>query len=184
MASASTDWEDLSGDGGALKRVLRAPASGAARCADAKRVKLSYEGRVEGGDIFDSSSGYGVWMQPDKLVRGFSMGLLTCALGERAELRLTPAYAYGEKPEDPLAAEILIFTIEVLELEAKAAGGSGKPGESAAAAARQAADEARVRREEEQAAVQARKAAAAERAAALSAKKGGGGGKPGGKSKK
>lgn len=183
MASASTDWVDLSGDGGTLKRILRAPAPGAARCADAKRVKLSYEGRVEGGDIFDSSSGYGVWMEADKLVRGFSMGLLTCALGERAELRLTPAYAYGGKPDDPLAAETLIFTIEVLELEAKATG-AGKPGESAAAAARQAADEARARREEEQAAVQARKAAAAERAAALSAKKGGGGGKPGGKSKK
>jgi len=42
------------------------------------------EGRVEDGDVFDSSSGYGVWLEPDKLVKGFSLGLLTCAVGERA----------------------------------------------------------------------------------------------------
>lgn len=176
MASAAPDWVDLSGDGGAMKRSIRAPPAAAARCADAKRVKLAYEGRVEGGDIFDSSSGYGVWMEPSNLVKGFSMGILTCAVGERAEFRLTPAYAYGSKEGDPLAAETLLFVVDVLEVEAKAVGGSGRSGD-AAAAARQAADEARAKREEEQAAVQARKAAAAERAAALSAKKGGG--KPG-----
>lgn len=173
----ATAWVDLSGDGGVLKRVERPPLTTATWCLGAKRVKLAYEGRVEDGDVFDSSSGYGVWLEPDKLVKGFSMGLLTCAVGERAELRLTPAYAYGSKADDPLATETLLFSIEVFEVEVKPSATSGKSAE-AVTSTRQAADEARAKREEEQAAVQARKAAAAERAAALTAKKGGGG-KPG-----
>jgi hypothetical protein len=166
----SAAWVPVTPDGGVLKRVVRAAAADAVKCAGAKRIKLAYEGRVDGGDVFDSSSGYGVWLVPSALISGFSLGLQTSCVGEVMELRMTPLYGYGAKEGDALQAETLVFTVTVHEVELAAA---RRQGADAAAATRVASDESRARREAEQAAVLARKAAAAERAASLSSKSGG-----------
>jgi hypothetical protein len=176
-SSSTSGWIALTPDRGVMKRTVSIVLTTGSSCDKAKRVKLAYEGRVEGGDIFDSSSGYGVWLEPDALIPGFAIGLRACCVGEIAEIRITPAYGYGAKEGDVLQAETLIFSINVHEIEASrtATQGTDKSAtsSSAASAIRSAGDDARARREVELAAVEARKAAAALRSAALSAKSGG-----------
>ena len=112
---------DLSGDGGVLKTIT-AEGKGAVVAGDAK-VRVSYIGRLEkDGSKFDASSdrddkGFEFVLGKGKVIRGWDIAIATMRLGEKATLKIGPAYAYGTRGVPPVipSKATLIFDVELLE---------------------------------------------------------------------
>ncbi len=97
-------------------------------------VKVDYTGRLENGEVFDSSIEEearkgGVYddgrnYQPlefkvgaGKVIKGFEEGVKGMKMNEKKEVEIPPEDAYGESGDHPLAGKTLIFEIEVKGIE-------------------------------------------------------------------
>ncbi|XP_025966688.2 inactive peptidyl-prolyl cis-trans isomerase FKBP6 [Dromaius novaehollandiae] len=112
--------QDLSGDGGVLKEVLR-PGAGEPVAPDAS-VAVKYSGYLEYADEPFCTNCYRklprlMKLGKDITLGGLEIGLLTMKKGELARFVFTPDYAYGKlgcPPLIPLNATVL-FEVELLD---------------------------------------------------------------------
>ena len=109
----TSDWTDVRGDGGVLKRVMREGNPGAGMPVDGWCAKVEYDAYIEGGWFHgkkvdtsrDRPSEDGDYMfllgdthsavKEGYVIRGLNAGCETMHRGEMAEFLFTPAYAYG-----------------------------------------------------------------------------------------
>lgn len=67
------------------------------------KVLVEYEGRLENGEVFDSSSMHGKPIEfiigEGKLIKGFEDAIIGMEIGEEKEVKLSPEQAYG--PRNP-----------------------------------------------------------------------------------
>jgi len=83
-------------------------------------VKVRYKGMLEDGKVFDSNTGKGKQslqfkVGQGKVIRGWDEGLLEMSVGEKAQLTISPAWAYGAKgiPGTIPPNATLIFEVEL-----------------------------------------------------------------------
>ena len=125
MADSSTSeerWEDISGDGGLLKRVLlegegEAPQSG-------NEIEAHYHGTLEDGTVFDSSRDRGKTFKftvgSGQVIKGWDQGFLSMRRGEKAVLKCRSDYAYGDSAQGKIpAGATLLFEVELLNFGPK-----------------------------------------------------------------
>jgi len=119
---AGSEFLDVSGDGGVLKRTLRAgggvglPVVGQGAAVQAR---VRYAGRLESGDVFDNRSLATFTVGEGHLVKGWDMVVATMREGEEAEITIRADYAYGVAglpPRIPPHAT-LTFVVELLDFE-------------------------------------------------------------------
>mmetsp|Transcript_99868 Transcript_99868/g.311894 ORF Transcript_99868/g.311894 Transcript_99868/m.311894 type:complete len:224 (+) Transcript_99868:1-672(+) len=118
--------EDISGDGGVLKRVLK-PGVGEPFAREGTiRASVNYTGALLSGDVFDA--GWQAFLVGrGHVIKGWDVGVASMCLKEEAEFTVREDYAYGvaglpAKEIPPHAT--LVFKIELLEaaaVEAEAA---------------------------------------------------------------
>jgi FKBP-type peptidyl-prolyl cis-trans isomerase SlpA len=70
-------------------------------------VKVNYTGKLENGDIFDSSTFDGrtpleVKLGEGKLIPGFENGLIDMGIGETKTIEINPEQAYGDVNKDAI----------------------------------------------------------------------------------
>ncbi len=66
-------------------------------------ISVHYTGRLENGEIFDSSQGrspLNFTVGSGQLIKGFDHAVMGMAVGEKKTVTLLPADAYGERKED------------------------------------------------------------------------------------
>ena len=66
-------------------------------------ITVHYTGRLESGEIFDSSQGrspLAFTVGSGQLIKGFDHAVIGMAVGEKKTVTLLPADAYGERQED------------------------------------------------------------------------------------
>jgi peptidylprolyl isomerase len=66
-------------------------------------ISVHYTGRLENGEIFDSSQGrspLAFAVGSGQLIRGFDHAVMGMAVGEKKTVTLLPADAYGERKDD------------------------------------------------------------------------------------
>ena len=67
------------------------------------KVKVHYTGKLENGDVFDSSEGrepLEFTLGQGMVIAGFDKGISGMEVGEKKSLTIEPAEAYGERRED------------------------------------------------------------------------------------
>ncbi|GLC35269.1 hypothetical protein PLESTB_000582700 [Pleodorina starrii] len=88
--------KDISGDGGVIKTVT-AEGSGYEQCHDLFEVKVSYIARVAGSDSpFASADEVLFPVSEGLLVPAIGVALRTMKKGEKVNLKVKPAYGFGE----------------------------------------------------------------------------------------
>jgi len=68
-------------------------------------VKVHYTGKLDNGDIFDSSRDRApleVTIGQGQLIEGFERALIGMAVNESKDVRLSPQEAYGERDEEAM----------------------------------------------------------------------------------
>eukprot|EP00898_Chlorokybus_atmophyticus_P006383 jgi/Chlat1/6746/Chrsp50S06441 len=177
-------WEDLTGDGGVVKRVVRAaPAGAAAPSQQTPVVDLQYEGRFSdsNGSVFDSTeddnSIFSFQINTKKVIRAWDVAVPGMRVGEVAEIICRPDYAYGDAgaPPDIPPGATLWFKLELKDARVPrgAQSSSGVPDADRLSALRKERELAAEKRELEKQKREAAKAAAAARLADKGPKKGG-----------
>jgi peptidylprolyl isomerase len=66
-------------------------------------ISVHYTGKIEGGDVFDSSEGRSPLMftvGAGQLIRGFDSAVVDMVPGERKTVTIPPEEGYGERRED------------------------------------------------------------------------------------
>jgi len=115
-----TDFVDLSGDGGLLKKILKegdgdSPTPG-------MMVRAHYTGTLEDGTKFDSSRDRGTEFKfkigQGQVIKGWDEGFATMKVNEHAILKCRSDYAYGSRGQGPIPADAtLLFDVELLGFE-------------------------------------------------------------------
>jgi FKBP-type peptidyl-prolyl cis-trans isomerase len=99
------------------------PGSPGARKGDT--VFVIYTGKLTDGTVFDSSASHGgrpfrfkLGEDPSSVIKGWEQGVLGMQIGEKRELVIPPALAYGPEGRPPSipANATLMFEIELLGL--------------------------------------------------------------------
>lgn len=109
--------------------VLKAGSGPKAGPADL--VLVDYEGKLQNGEVFDSSvrNGGPVPMQVGGVIPGFSEALQLMSKGAKYRFWIPPQLGYGERGAGPIPANAaLIFDVELHEIAAGAGAGRGLPG--------------------------------------------------------
>jgi len=112
--------QDLTGDKGVVKTLLKT-GSGLQVPSNSK-VKVHYEGKLENGEIFDSSldrkNPYVFKIGENKVIKGWEIGIKTMKIGEKAKFAFSPDYGYKKKGIPPIIPPNakLFFEIELLEI--------------------------------------------------------------------
>ncbi|MDY0360999.1 MAG: peptidylprolyl isomerase [Desulforegulaceae bacterium] len=71
-----------------------------------KTVKVHYTGKLENGEVFDSSKGrepLEFTMGKGQMIPGFEKGVDGMSIGDTKEIKVSPAEGYGERREDLVA---------------------------------------------------------------------------------
>lgn len=113
----SDDFIDVSGDGGVCKCILKSGFGGTPSFGDT--IETHYVGKLENGEIFDSSIQRGKTFKfrigKEKVIRGWEGGFATMKKGEKAILKCRSDYAYGSRALGPIPANAtLIFEVELI----------------------------------------------------------------------
>lgn len=82
---------------------------------------VNYEGRLQDGTIFDSSydrEALKVNIGVGQVIKGWDIGIMSMKLGEKAELTISPEFAYGAAGSPPTIPPnaTLIFTVELIQI--------------------------------------------------------------------
>ncbi len=75
------------------------------KVAEGKFVKVDYEGRLDSGEVFDSSEGrqpLEVQIGGGQIIRGFEDALVGMGLREKKTFTLSPDEGYGQRDENQL----------------------------------------------------------------------------------
>ena len=113
---------DVTGDGGVLKKTIReAPEGAEGPLEEGQQVSTHYTGTLaDSGKKFDSSRDknqpWSFTLGAGQVIKGWDAAVKTMKVGERALLRLSKDYAYGDKgnlPAIPPSAT-LDFDLEIL----------------------------------------------------------------------
>jgi FK506-binding protein 4/5 len=115
--SEDKDFQDLSGDGALLKKVIKS-GNGEQIPKDVVAI-VHYTGKLTNGEIFDSSKQRN---QPFEfnigkrdVILGWDYGVQTMCKGEVAILKCAPEYAYGSRSVGPIPGNsTLLFEVELL----------------------------------------------------------------------
>jgi FKBP-type peptidyl-prolyl cis-trans isomerase FklB len=103
---------------GLLYKVLR--KGNGARISLSDKVKVSYEGRLIDGTVFDSSYARGkpVVIPVSKVIKGWQEALLLMPVGSKYRLFIPPHLAYGQRGvgEKIGPNEALVFDLELLSV--------------------------------------------------------------------
>ncbi len=106
----------VTGSGLAYKITRSGPAAGLhPRLGD--QVRVSYEGRLTDGTVFDSSAANGgpLVMTVGQLVPGWNEALQLMRAGDDWTLYLPPGLGYGDQPSGPIPANsVLVFRLQLL----------------------------------------------------------------------
>ncbi|KAI9573635.1 peptidyl-prolyl cis-trans isomerase [Boletus coccyginus] len=86
-------------------------------------VKIHYVGTLEDGTVFDSSrkrkDPFETKIGVGKVIKGWDEGVVQLSLHQKANLVITPDYAYGSRGFPPVipADSTLKFEVELLEIK-------------------------------------------------------------------
>ena len=101
MSELSSDFVDVSGDGGILKKITR-EGRGDETPQPGNEVRAHYTGTLEDGTEFDSSVKRGKEFKftigQGQVIKGWDQGFATMRKGEKAILKCRADYAYGDSP--------------------------------------------------------------------------------------
>jgi len=91
----------LTEDGGITKRIFEKGDEGRETPQEGEKVHVLYEGRLAtDNSVFDKNvdpeSAFKFKIGEGQVIKGWDIGIASMVVGERAELVLTPEYAYGE----------------------------------------------------------------------------------------
>lgn len=120
---AQADWGDditEEKDGGLFKKILT-PGQGIEHPMDGDDVFVHYTGRLENGDVFDSSVERGEKFKfklgEGHVIKGWDKGVATMTRGEKCILTCKPEYAYGENGSPPKIPQnaTLHFEVELFD---------------------------------------------------------------------
>jgi len=116
----SENKQDLTGDGGVMKNTVK---EGTGVEADyGTTVKVNYIGKLENGQIFDSSytrnEPYTFTIGNGKVIKGWEIGVKSMKIGEKSEFLIFPDYAYKKKGIPPIIPPNakLTFEIELIDV--------------------------------------------------------------------
>jgi len=113
------DGEDITGDGGVIKKVLKA-GSGWDRPKGGAEVEVHYVGTLLNGEKFDSSRDrnepFKFKLRSGSVIKGWDEAVESMQKGELARFTLKPEYAYGASGAPPKIGPdaTLMFEIELL----------------------------------------------------------------------
>ncbi len=106
-------------ESGLLYKVLRKGKGAHISLSD--KVKVSYEGRLIDGTVFDSSYARGkpVLIPVSKVIKGWREALLLMPVGSKYRLFIPPDLAYGQRGAGEKIGpnETLVFELELLSVE-------------------------------------------------------------------
>ncbi len=111
-------------DSGLAYKITRSgPAAGLhSRLGD--QVRVSYEGRLTDGTVFDSSAANGgpLVMTVGQLVPGWNEALQLMRPGDDWTLYVPPGLGYGDQPSGPVPANsVMVFRLQLLAVVPPAA---------------------------------------------------------------
>jgi FKBP-type peptidyl-prolyl cis-trans isomerase FkpA len=107
-------------DGGVKYQTLKEGAG--AELKPGQKAAIHYEGKLENGDVFDSSRGktpFSVTFGQHQVIEGWEEAIPGMKVGEIRKLTIPPALAYRDKgfpPKIPPNAT-LIFEVELVEIQ-------------------------------------------------------------------
>ena len=108
----------VTGSGLAYKVLRAGPADGVSpRLGD--RVRVSYEGRLVNGTVFDSSASAGgpVVLTVGQLVPGWDEALQLMHPGDEWTLYVPPSLGYGDQASGPIPANsVMVFRLQLLSV--------------------------------------------------------------------
>lgn len=125
IADDDTRWEKITEDGGIMKLKVRDPdEDDAPKPEDGQKVMCHYTGFLrKDGTFFDSSRERGKEFDFEigqgAVIKGWDQGLATMQIGEKAILRCTSEYAYGDSGSPPSipGGATLDFVIELKDIK-------------------------------------------------------------------
>ncbi|AAK39706.1 FK506-binding protein 5(PEPTIDYL-PROLYL CIS-TRANS ISOMERASE) (nucleomorph) [Guillardia theta] len=112
---------NLTNDKGVKKKIFKQGSGDLVN--EGMIVKINYEGKLENGQIFDSSiirdEPYMFILGEDKVIKGWNIGIQSMKVGEIAEITIDPEYGYKKKGIPPIIPpnSRLIFNIELTNAE-------------------------------------------------------------------
>eukprot|EP00123_Amoebidium_parasiticum_P019570 comp26975_c0_seq1/m.47131 comp26975_c0_seq1/g.47131 ORF comp26975_c0_seq1/g.47131 comp26975_c0_seq1/m.47131 type:complete len:162 (-) comp26975_c0_seq1:82-567(-) len=114
---------DISGDGRLTKKVLKAGEEGT-EPPPGTVVTVHYVGTLENGKEFDSSrkrnTPFEFQIGAQEVILGWDKGVATMTKGEKAVLRCSPEFGYGNSAQGPIPANsVLLFEVELLDWRQK-----------------------------------------------------------------
>mmetsp|Transcript_21485 Transcript_21485/g.35391 ORF Transcript_21485/g.35391 Transcript_21485/m.35391 type:complete len:188 (-) Transcript_21485:287-850(-) len=106
-ASTAIEWEDITGDGGVLKYLIRT-GTGDQHGASGDKVSVHYVGTLkDSGEEFDSSRKtnypYKFVLGGGTVISGWERAVPSMLVGETARFEIRSDYAYGDAGDFPLA---------------------------------------------------------------------------------
>ncbi|HUJ76034.1 MAG TPA: FKBP-type peptidyl-prolyl cis-trans isomerase [bacterium] len=113
-----------------LKLAVMAEGQGQPPAAKGMTVKVRYSGWLEDGTRFDSSEEHGdtfeVTLGEGRVIKGWEEGLLGMRPGEKRQLVIPAALAYGNRQVGSIPpGATLIFNVEAVEVSGPAANTKG-----------------------------------------------------------
>jgi FKBP-type peptidyl-prolyl cis-trans isomerase len=121
VAAALSQGIDVTGDGKVTKVITQEASPTAPQARYGQKVSVHYTGKLTDGTKFDSSVDRGTPFEftiGHGVIEGWSKGVATMKLGEKATFTIGHEYAYGERGFPPRipARSTLIFEIELLKI--------------------------------------------------------------------
>jgi len=106
---------------GISKKIIK-EGEGGDLAETGQQITVHYTGKLENGDVFDSSVTRG---QPfecqigvGQVIKGWDVGMMSMSIGEKAELTISGEHGYGASGSPPKipANATLIFEVELLKI--------------------------------------------------------------------
>jgi FKBP-type peptidyl-prolyl cis-trans isomerase len=119
-ADVTAPPEDAERTATGLASKLLSPGAGDARPTAADQVKVHYSGWTADGELFDSSvvRGEPVTFPLTQVIPGWTEGLQLMAKDEKRRFWIPAELAYGVNPPPGAPAGMLVFDVELLEINA------------------------------------------------------------------
>jgi peptidylprolyl isomerase len=115
-------FEDISGDGGLLKKIIQEGDGDFPNAGD--EVEAHYVGTLDDGSVFDSSRDraktFKFTLGQGQVIKGWDQGFASMRKGEKAILRCGSDYAYGKRGQGKIPADATLnFDVELINFGPK-----------------------------------------------------------------